>query len=524
MFTVPSRPHAKYQQAGDAATGSSAQFRLYPQRDASGRLQWAHWADLTLASAWAQRAVAQLDSLVSTFGAKDVDASLFESPKQPSSAQRSPFARAFAEALQSVVFAFHALNVPPMLWVSGARDTRVELIISRVVATPRRTLDVHSRVQSVAQDAGMLETNEALAAMWRSLSLPALHANESVVVDTEARREVSRGDFDHAASYVRAQPGIVRARLAWWGRRPWRLGGYDPNDELEFIGQPSITMRRERWLAQLREVRQIAQVIASAPWPALKAQRSNVLMENDRLARQWGLSRGLVHPGTDPAVVREFLDVVQGLANTRSEELFEAARRGTVESFRGTGESVTRFSAAVSRTGAAALGIFNEFLAFLVQILPREWIALAENPPPPLPLPTMLSGDESVVAPPSLVVPAPAGFDRAQVLVREAPAPIDTAPVMLISTMTANAAQTRVQTSVARRPPIAMEALLNGSARNSTSPETAENATATSNSLFALEPGRGEPRTAIGSTQRAAVTVGIGAMLGVLVGLALGSR
>ena len=62
MFVAAAKPRARAA-SGPSADGAAV-FRRYPKRDAEGNIEWIHWADLELASAWAREGLRALDAFV----------------------------------------------------------------------------------------------------------------------------------------------------------------------------------------------------------------------------------------------------------------------------------------------------------------------------------------------------------------------------------------------------------------------------------------------------------------------------
>jgi hypothetical protein len=76
MFVAVAKPRARAA-SGPSADGAAV-FRRYPKRDAEGNIEWIHWADLELASAWAREGLRALDAFVANHTRPVDDARVLE--------------------------------------------------------------------------------------------------------------------------------------------------------------------------------------------------------------------------------------------------------------------------------------------------------------------------------------------------------------------------------------------------------------------------------------------------------------
>jgi hypothetical protein len=420
-----------YRPAGEAeALASAAVFRQLPKTGAQNRVLWIHWADLELGSAWGAEAVRRFDELLVKYSAADAPADWYE----PRRGALAPFVVDSTEALRAYVQALQALNVPPLLWVEDDDGARHDFVKSTVVAAGG-ALQVRTMIVGTFTNlwAGVLERQQE---SFERIGSPPLDHDQSVVWDVLTNTIVSRGSFEHARAYVREQSPALRTRLSWRGRRPWQPFGYSGDDEwagLEYPQHIAIAIQRERWLERLRRARDAAVVVQRDPWTAVQRRRVLVAETNARIAQSWGLERALLHPGTDPKIVRAFLDAVQKLTETRSLEAFQRAREQFIEDFRTGAGAASSLLSGLHRATATVASVFAEFTGFIMRVLPREWFATPETFIP-LPLPLALSGDESATGAPSIAVAAPPGFVRTGRQFEGAPTPMDPEPLFAVVT------------------------------------------------------------------------------------------
>ncbi|MDP3275740.1 MAG: hypothetical protein Q8Q09_11130 [Deltaproteobacteria bacterium] len=411
---------AKGRPFANQTSTNAAQFQLKPLREGN-EVKWLQWVDERLAVAWAQRAAQQLAAIESRFGADDADATWFESVRSEPTA----FTTAIQEALQSLIFAHSALDLPTLVDVRY-RGKSHPLVQSRVSYNPDALLRVNTVI-------GGLDAFRPVARAWldpalsqataRIVGSRELDADQSVVVDVLTRAVIERGTFEHAQQWIARQPANMRGRYAWRGRRPWSLLGYDANDfQFEYESGPALWTQRSAWLDNVRSLKDFAATIAADPWEFVVRCRANIEAYNRKLARDWGGTAGLIHPGTDPRAVEAFFEVVQDLANQKSERELLRSRNEFVSGMRGSSAMVNSIAGAASGgVGALFLSLATEFFAFLTGVIPRDWLAVAETLPPPLPLPFLLDGEETLNRPPAITVPAPPGYQRPAEVVTLAP-------------------------------------------------------------------------------------------------------
>ncbi|MDP3277597.1 MAG: hypothetical protein Q8Q09_20590, partial [Deltaproteobacteria bacterium] len=399
--------------SASTTTANAAQFELKSWEE-SGQVKWLHWVDERLATAWAHRAAQQLAAVETRFGSDDADATWFESVRS----EDSLFMLAIKEALQSLVFAHSALDLPTLIEVQY-RGKSHPLVQSRVSYNPEARLRVHTVIDGLSafRPVARAWLDSTLSqATSRVLGSRELDPDRSVVVDVLTRREVEQGSFEHAQRWIAQQPANTRARYAWRGRRPWSLLGYDANDfQFEYESGPALWTQRSAWLDNVRRLRHLAARIEVNPWGFVGVTRSRIAAYNRKLARDWSDAAGLTHPGTDPAAIAAFFEVVQDLANQKSERDLLRSRSDFVSGMRANSATVGAIAGAVSSgVGALMMALTTEFFAFLVGAIPRDWLAIGETLPPPLPLPFLLDGEEKREQRPSLAVPAPPGYSQPQ--------------------------------------------------------------------------------------------------------------
>ncbi|MDP3277577.1 MAG: hypothetical protein Q8Q09_20490, partial [Deltaproteobacteria bacterium] len=446
--------------SASTTTANAAQFELRSWEE-SGQVKWLHWVDLALARAWALDAIAKLDAIVSRFGAASADATLFESLRSAD----SPFTSAIKEALQSLVYAHTALDLPTLINVQY-RGKSHALVQSRVSYNPEARLRVHTVIDGLSafRPVNRAWLDPSLARATSAIvGTRELEPDRSVVVDVLTRAIVEQGSFAHAQQWIAQQPANVRIRYAWRGRRPWSLLGYDANDfQFEYEFGPALWTQRIAWMKQVRELQDIASSIHVEPWNYVAAKRAKIAAYNRKIARDWGDSAGLIHPGTDPRATERFLIEVQALANQRSEQDLLRSRNNFIASMRSNTATLAAITGAISAgVGGLVISLVSEFFAFIVQAVPRDWLAIGETLPPPLPLPFLMDGDEEIEKPPSLSVPSPFGFQRVRATTSTfAPVQLQAATALTHST---------TQTLLARTP---QEPVANGTINALQSPPT----------------------------------------------------
>jgi hypothetical protein len=148
------------------------------------------------------------------------------------------------------------------------------------------------------------------------------------------------------------------------------------------------------------------------------------------------------------------------LAQARSDAALNQARAqareglatgaGSVAGVLGVLSAVAPPAALVLAPTAAVLSAIAALAGLLLQVIPREWLAMAEVLPPRLPLPYMTTGDEGENNAPSHSVPAPPRFTRVARRSVSAPTPLDPQPVSAVFTLEATATPARQSTSVRR--------------------------------------------------------------------------
>ncbi|MDP3274736.1 MAG: hypothetical protein Q8Q09_06030 [Deltaproteobacteria bacterium] len=382
------------------------------RQQTAGRDNWFHWLDVELARAWANESIRLFDALLERFGASDALASWFEGRQ----GTETVFILAIKGALQALVHGFSAVNTPAVLSVEH-RAKRQEILASRVSYNPADLLRVHTAITGleIFNDVIRAFLDPALQrATTAVMGSGELDSDSGIVKDVVSRQTVFRGSFEASRQWISTQSDATRGRLAWRGRRPWSLLGYDTDGfEFEYETRTALWTQREQWLAHVRTLRETAARMAQDPWAFVVGHRSTISAHNERMARAWGGSTELFHPGTDPRAVAAFLDIVSQMANAKSATDLHASRERFVRDMRSGSSTLTTVASAITGgVSGLVLSAATEFYAFLTRSIPREWLSVAETLPPPLPLPFMIDGTEAATGAPTIAVPAPAGFSR----------------------------------------------------------------------------------------------------------------
>jgi hypothetical protein len=415
-------------------------WRRYPKRDSKGRIEWIHWADLELASAWAEQALRELDSFVAKYSGPTASAAQLEG-----GARATITTDAFV-SLRSLNNAFQALNVPPIVAPESDEFGAVDLIRSFVVLTSG-TVQVRTQLMLSSGRRGP-SSADAMTAMWRTLGVREFASNEGVVVDVRTRRTTFRGTFDAAIAFKRNASIAERAFLALWARRPWAL--VRAEDETELVWSAPLVWERDRIVRKVELARPAMQSIARDPWSALVSARERVKANNDALADEWAGQMPELSSENSARQVESIRASMDALAQVRSEAALERSRAAAREGLATGAGSVAGVLAVISAAAppaalvlapaAAVLGAFAALAGLMLQVIPREWLATAEAVPPRLPLPYMITGDEGADDSPShSVVPAPGSIRRAPPAA-PVPTPLDPPPLPAVLTMQATAA------------------------------------------------------------------------------------
>ncbi len=414
-------------------------WRRYPKRDAKGRIEWIHWADLELAAAWAEQALRDLDAFVVKYSGPTASAAVIEG------AARAPITAEAFGVLRSLNNAFQALNVPPIVAPTSDEFGTVDLIRSFVVLTSGR-VQVRTQLMLSASRRGPTPAEE-MAAFWRTLGARELAGDEGVVVDVRARRTAFRGPFEEALAFKRDAANADRVFLALWARRPWTL--VRAEDETELVWSAPLVWERDRVLRKLELARPVMRAIADDPWAALVSARATIKDNNDALADEWAeLVPGLSSENTSRQV-ESIKASMEALAQARSEAALNRARAAAREGLATGAGSVVGVLAAISAAAppaalvlapaAAVLGAVAAIAGLMLQIIPREWMAIAEAVPPRLPLPFMTTGDEGAEELPSHSVASPPSSIGRDEPPASVPAPLDAPRLSAVLTMEAAA-------------------------------------------------------------------------------------
>ncbi|MFO0562419.1 MAG: hypothetical protein U0269_30665 [Polyangiales bacterium] len=446
--------------AGAASAASAAVWRRYPKRDSKGRVEWIHWADLDLAAAWAEQALKELDAFVVKYSGPAADASWLEG-----GSRAAIVTDAFA-VLRSLSNAYQALNVPPIVTPTSDEFGVVNLIRSFVVIEQGQ-IRVRSQLMLSAARAGKPASDE-MAALWIDVRPRELASDDSVVIDVRTKQTVFRGAFEAGLAFKRNAPNANRAFLALWARRPWTL--IRAENETELVWSAPIVWERDRIVRKIELARPVIQGIARDPWSALVAARALVKQNNDALASEWSGQLPELSSTKSADQVRRTQEVMAALAQARSDAALNQARAqareglatgaGSVAGVLGVLSAVAPPAALVLAPTAAVLSAIAALAGLLLQVIPREWLAMAEVLPPRLPLPYMTTGDEGENNAPSHSVPAPPRFTRVARSSVSAPTPLDPPPMSAVLTLEATATPARQSTSVRR------STLLGPSAKN----------------------------------------------------------
>lgn len=440
MFAPPrARCVRRVRPAGAASADSAAVWRRYPKRDGKGRIEWIHWADLDLAAAWAEQALVELDAFVAKHTGSKANATQLEG------GGRASITTDAYGVLRSLNTAFQALNVPPIVAPESEEFGAVDLIRSFVVLSGGR---VEVRTQLVLSSGSRGPTStEQMAALWRSLGVRELVSDEGVVVDVRTRRTAFRGAFNAALAFKRGASDGDRAFLALWARRPWTL--VRAEGETELVWSAPLGWERDRIVRKLELTRQTMQSIARDPWEALVAARARVKANNDELAIEWAGQMPELSSTNEFARVRQTQQIMAAIAQARSDAALNQARAqareglatgaGSVAGVLGVLSAAAPPAALVLAPAAAILGGLAALAGFLLQVIPREWLATAEVVPPRLPLPNMITGDEGSDDEPSHSVPAPKHSTPYSRPSGSTPVPLDAPRADAVLTMTASA-------------------------------------------------------------------------------------
>lgn len=448
-MVVPAVRARKKLAAAGAAIENAAVFRRYPKRDPQGQIEWIHWADLELAVAWANAARRALDAFVATHSRPVVDARVLEG------GARAPFFADARAALVPLNNAYQALNVPPLFSLPSDEFGCVNLLWSYVSIRDGR-IEVRTSVFGGPTACVRPAPRDALVALKNAIVPEELAHDTSVVVDIRSRRVVFRGTFDAGLAFKRSAADSDRAYLALWARKPWVL---DRGDDVEFIvGEPAV-WERDRYVRKLQMARPFIEQIARDPWEALVSARERVRAHNDTLAGEWmGQLPELstTRSAMDVNTVRAIMDRI---AQARSERSLEQARAqarealatgaGTAAGVLGTLSAIAPPAAIVLAPAGAVLAAVAALAGLFLQVIPRQWLAMAEVLPPRLPTPNMISGDEGANEAPTIAVPAPPSFDRSRSKRGTAPSPLDPEPLQLVTTMSATVALPRTSLTIA---------------------------------------------------------------------------
>jgi hypothetical protein len=449
MFVAVAKPRARAA-SGPSADGAAV-FRRYPKRDAEGNIEWIHWADLELASAWAREGLRALDAFVAKHTQPVDDARVLEG------GGRASINNDAREALLPLNYAFQALNVPPLLSLASEEFGCVNLLWSFVAIRSDR-IEVRTTVLSGPGACVKPPSQAAMIALRRAVAADELVHDQGIVVDVRSRQLVFRGGFDAGLAFKRDAPHKDRAYLALWARKPWVL---DRGDDVEFIvGEPAV-WERDRVVRRVQMARPFMAQIATDPWGALVAARERVRANNDALAAEWDGRVPDIKAGGSIARSVQLSEAMNALAQARSERSLEEARArareglasgaGTVVGALGVVSAIAPPAALVLAPAAAVLTVVSALAGLLLQVIPRDWMATAEVVPPRLPVPNMISGDEGSGDVPSTSVPAPPAVER-QPARSIAPVGLDLEAAQANATLTATAALVRSPLAPQSRP------------------------------------------------------------------------
>jgi hypothetical protein len=452
MFVPPRRRSARAARpAGEATAPSAAVWRRYPKRDGKGRIEWIHWADLELAAALAQQALGELDAFVAKYSSASASAAQLEG------GARAPITTEAFAVLRSLNNAFQALNVPPIVAPESEEFGTVDLIRSFVVLAGGR-VQVRTQLMLSSGRRGPSPSDE-MAALWRTLGARELASDEGLVVDVRTRRTLFRGAFEAALAFKRNASVAERAFLALWARRPWTL--VRAEGETELVWSAPLVWERDRIVRKLELARPILAAIARDPWSALIASRASVRANNDALAIEWAGQMPELSSTSGARQIEQTQQIMHALAQARTDAALNQARAqareglatgaGSVAGVLGVLSAAAPPAALVLAPAAAVLSGLAALAGLLLQVIPRDWLAMAEVVPPRLPLPSMITGDEGAEDQPSHFVAPQRDTPRRLQRLPNAPMPLDMAPLTAVQTATASVATSERSTEV-RKP------------------------------------------------------------------------
>jgi hypothetical protein len=444
-----------------AVSENAAVFRRYPKRDGKGLIEWIHWADLELASAWAAEGLRALDAFVAKHSGTVSDARTLEG------GARTALNSDARDALVPLNNAFQALNVPPLLSLPSEEFGCVNLLWSFVAIRDGR-IEVRTTVLGGPGSCVKPASRVELIALKKAIVPEEPAYDTSVVVDIRTRRVVFRGGFDAGLAFKTGAAHRDRAYLALWARKPWAL---DRGDDVEFITSEPIVWERDRFVRKLQMARPILEQLERDPWDALVSERARVRVHNDTLAGEWMGQLPALATTRSQVDVHTIRAIMDRIAQARSERALEQARAqarealatgaGTAAGVLGTLSAIAPPAAIVLAPAGAVLAAVAALAGLFLQVIPRGWLAMAEVVPPRLPVPNMISGDEGANESPTILVTAPPAFDRARWKHSAPPTLLDPDPVLAVTTMSGTVALPRVSTTLmpSQRTPLAPTAI-----------------------------------------------------------------